>query len=172
MKTECTLSEKMFRDFTLFDILKRRKQWKSPVIFSSILTVSSVICFIMHKTDGAVLLGSVLLAVALGMPAVYFATFFSSLKKQVKLQKLDPPRTVYTVELTDAPDGIKVSNGKERASYRWDRAYHAYITDECIYLYMTQDRAFIIPITDKALVKLVRRNMHERVTLTDTTQKK
>ena len=155
----------MFRDFTVFDILKRRKQWKSPVIFSSILTVSALICFLMHETDGAVLLGTVLLTVALGMPAVYFITFFSSLKKQVKLQNLDPPRTVYTAELTDDPDGIRISNGKESASYRWDRAYHAYVTDECIYLYMTQDRAFIIPETCSDAVMIVQRNMKERVTL-------
>lgn len=172
MTIDCKISEKMFRDFTLFDILRRRKQWKSPVIFSAILTLSAVICFIMHSTDGAVLLGCVLLTVALGMPAVYFLTFFSSLKKQVRLQNLDPPRTVYTVNLTDAADGIRISNGRESANYRWDRAYHAYLTDECIYLYMTAERAFIIPVTDRAAVKLVRRNMQGRVTQNNTTQKK
>ena len=172
MTIDCKISEKMFRDFTLFDILRRRKQWKSPVIFSAILTFSAVICFIMHAKDGAVLLGAVLLAVGLGMPAVYFLTFFSSLKKQVRLQKLNPPRTVYTVTLTDAADGIRISNGRESASYRWDRAYHAYLTDECIYLYMTADRAFIIPAKDRAAVKMVRRNMQGRVTADNTTQKK
>ena len=79
---------------------------------------------------------------------------------------------MYTVTLTDAADGIRISNGRESASYRWDRAYHAYLTDECIYLYMTADRAFIIPAKDRAAVKMVRRNMQGRVTADNTTQKK
>ena len=85
MKIDVILSENLFRRFTLFDILQRRKMWRSPVIFASILSGCAIICFIMHHVDGAVLLGSVLLAVGLGMPAVYFSTFFTSLYKEISL---------------------------------------------------------------------------------------
>ncbi len=139
------LSESVFRNFTIFDILKRRKSYRSPVIFASIMGISAIICFIMNKIDGAVLLGSVLLVVGLGMPLVYFITFFSSLKKQVKAQNLNPPRLVYTLDLTDKEEGIHIENGKEQANYKWKMADCAYNAKDCIYLYLTRDRAFLLP---------------------------
>ena len=148
MTIKCTISEKIFKNFTIFNILKRQKFWKSPVIFASILTVCALICFIMNHIDGAVLLGCVLLIVGLGVPSVYFITFFSSLRKQVKLQNLNPPRVAYTVELNDKDDGIFVSNEKESATYRWKNVFHVYLDKDCIYLFMTQNRAFILPYSD------------------------
>ena len=139
------LSESVFRNFTIFDILKRRKSYRSPLIFASILSVSALICFIMNKIDGAVLLGSVLLIVGLGMPLVYFTTFFASLRKQVKAQNLNPPRLVYTLDLTDKEDGIHIENGKEQVTYKWKKAHSAYNAKDCIYLYLTSDRAFLLP---------------------------
>lgn len=145
MKMSVMLDEKVFRDFTIFDILKRRKYWKSPVIFASIMTFSAVVCFLMHKVDGAVLLGTVLAVIGLGMPAIYFATFFRSLGRQVRLQKLDPPRNVYDIELSEKADGITVSNGKEKASYKWKDAWRAYRDRRAIYLFITYERGFILP---------------------------
>ena len=148
MTIKCTISEKIFKNFTIFNILKRQKFWKSPVIFSSILSVCAIICFIMNHIDGAVLLGCVLLIVGLGVPSVYFITFFSSLRKQVKLQNLNPPRVAYTIDLSDKDDGIYVTNEKESATYRWKNVFHVYFDKECIYLFMTQNRAFILPYSD------------------------
>lgn len=145
MKFDVYLDEKTFRNFTRFDILKRRKYWRSPVIFASIMCTAGIIAFIMHKVDGAVLLGVVLTLIGAGMPAVYFLTFFSSLKKQVKAQNLNPPRLVYSFDLTEKGDGIGISNGKETANYEWKRVFHAYRDQKCIYLFMTSDRAFLIP---------------------------
>lgn len=145
MKIDAYLDEETFRTFTKFDILSRRRLWKSPVIFCAIMCTAAAICFLMHSVDGAVLLGAVLAAIGLGMPVVYFTTFFSSLKKQVKAQKLAPPRLVYSFDLTEKSDGIGISNGKESVSYRWQDAYHAYRNNGCLYLFMTADRAFLIP---------------------------
>ena len=108
------LDSRTFRDFTIFDVLSRRKAWKSPVIFASIMTISAIICFIMHKVDGAVLLGSVLLVVGLGMPVVYFLSFFMNLKEEIKKQKLKDGRYVYTVNLDSS--AIHVRNDKEEAN--------------------------------------------------------
>lgn len=145
MKMSVYLDEKTFRSFTVFDILSRRKYWKSPVIFASIMTFSALVCFLMHSIDGAVLLGVVLSVIGLGMPVIYFSTFFSSLKKQVKLQNLDPPRNVYDVELLGKADGIIVSNEKEQACYKWKDAWKAYRSFCAIYLFITSERGFILP---------------------------
>ena len=145
MKVDVILSESLFRRFTMFDILKRRKMWRSPVTFASILGGCACVCFIMNHVDGAIMLGSVLLLVGLGMPAVYFATFFSSLRKEIKKQKLTPPRQVYTLELTDAADGIFIRNKTEKATYKWDQVFHAYRDKDATYLFLTAARGFILP---------------------------
>ena len=67
METKVVLDSKTFKEFTVFDCLKRRKAWKSPVTFALIMSISALVCFIMHKVDGAVLLGTVLLVLGLGM---------------------------------------------------------------------------------------------------------
>lgn len=147
MKIEATLTEEIFRRFTMFDMLRRRKVWRSPAIFASILGVSAAICFIMRHVDGAVLLGSVLLIVGLGMPLVYFGSFFASLKQQILQQGLKRPQTFYTLVLTEKADGIGIRNEKEQASYKWKDVHHVYRDTIATYLYMTPQRAFILPHT-------------------------
>lgn len=100
MKIDVLLTEEVFRRFTMFDVLKRRKAWKPPVIFAGILGLSAAICYWMDHVDGAVLLGNVLLTIGLGMPVVYFTTFFISLRKEVLRHGLSRPQQVYTLELT------------------------------------------------------------------------
>lgn len=145
MKIEVLLSEDTFKRFTVFDILKRRKLWHSPVTFAVILAFCACICFFAHHIDGAVLLGSVLLIVGLGMPCVYFMTFFFSLRKQVQQSHLKPPKHVYTVFLSDKKEGIFIENEREQVTYCWDKVFHVYRDVDAIYLYMTPDRAFLLP---------------------------
>ncbi|WP_320121898.1 YcxB family protein [uncultured Sphaerochaeta sp.] len=141
------LSESNFRHFLTFNILKRLKLYKSPVIFASIMSVSAFISFLMHHVEGAVMLGSVLLLVGLGVPVVYFVNFFASLKKQVKLQDLNPPRLVYTIQFSEESDFIEISNDKEQVRYQWKDVYHAYYEKDAIYLFITKDRAFLLPLS-------------------------
>lgn len=163
MKIDVYLDEKTFRNFTMFDVLERRKAWKSPVIFACLMTGFSIPCFVLHHIDGAVLLGSVLAIIGLGMPILYFSTFFSSLKKQVKQQKLKPARLVYSLNLEDKVDGIGISNGREKACYKWKDVHSVYRTEDAIYIFMTETRAFLIPEKDCQSVKetysLIRRRV-------------
>lgn len=147
MIIEVNLTEEIFRKFTMFDMLRRRKVWRSPAIFASILSVCACICFIMRHVEGAVLLGSVLLVVGLGMPLVYFVSFFSSLRQQILVQGLKRPQKVYTLCLTEKADGIGISNEKEHADYKWKDVHHIYRDRIATYLYMTPQRAFILPHT-------------------------
>lgn len=147
MKIEVILTEAIFRRFTMFDILKRRQMWKSPAMFAGILGTCAIICYIMHHVDGAVMLGSVLLLVGLGMPLVYFVNFFSSLKKQIIAYGLKRPQHVYTLELTDKAKGISITNEREHADYEWKNVHHVYRDTMATYLFMTAQRAFILPDT-------------------------
>lgn len=164
MKIEVILSEEVFRRFTMFDILKRRRMWRSPAIWAAILCSSAVICFAMNHVRGAVLLGGVLLLVGLGMPFSYFANFASSLKKQILTLGLSRPLHVYTLVLTEKARGIRVTNGKEQADYEWRIVHHAYRDKLATYLFITKERGFILPHDcveegDDALWELLRKKI-------------
>ena len=83
-----------FHDFAAFDLLRHHKAWHRPLVFTAILLVSAGFCLSqVGQKDGAALLTVVLAVVALGVPAVYFWTFFHSLSLQIK--KMGLPRPFY-----------------------------------------------------------------------------
>lgn len=145
MKIEVLLTAEVFRRFTLFDIMKRRKMWKRPAIWAAILCASAVICFLMQNIRGAKLLGSVLTFIGLGMPLSYFASFSSSLKQQIVKLGLTRPIHAYTLVLSEKNKGIQVSNETEQAEYEWKKVHHAYRDRTATYLFITRERAFILP---------------------------
>jgi len=142
MNIEVILTPGEFCRFSVFDSFRRKKMWRSPVIFASILSVSAMICYLMNHVDGAVMLGTVLLVVGLGMPASYFFLFFRSLYKQVREQSL--PRTVYTLTLTDEKE-FHIANETQQVNYPWKKVHHVYRGKTATYLYVTPVQAFILP---------------------------
>lgn len=147
MTIEVNLSGEEFRRFTIFDLLRRRKQWRGPVLFAAILGISAVLCFSRAPQRGALLLGNILLTIGLGLPCLYFAYFFSSLSRQIRQQGLSRPQKVYTVTLTDRNKGITAENGKETLTYEWKSVHHAYRNLTATYLFLTPQRALILPHT-------------------------
>ena len=170
MTIEVELSGAEFRRFTIFDLLRRRKQWQGPVVFALILGASAALCFTRTGTRGAMLLGNVLLAVGLGLPCVYFAYFFSSLNRQVRQQGLTRPQKVYTVTLEDKAKGILADNGREQLQYEWKSVHHVYRNLTATYLYLTPQRALILPHScmedpDKLWALLTKRLPKEKCTV-------
>lgn len=160
MKIEVLLTGEVFRRFTLFDIFRRRKMWRAPAIWAAILCSCAIICFIMNHVRGAVLLGGVLMCVGLGLPLSYFASFSASIKSQILRMGLSRPQHVYTLVLTQKASGISVSNEKEKADYEWKMVHHVYRDVLATYLFMTKERAFILPHScieegDEELWKLI-----------------
>lgn len=142
MRIEVYLTAKEFCRFSTFDSFRRRKMWRSPAIFAAIMSVSALICFLMHHVDGAIMLGTVLLLVGLGMPTTYFILFFHSLYRQIRQQSL--PRTVYTLTLTDTKE-FHIENETEKVDYPWKKVHHVYRRKLATYLYVTPAKAFILP---------------------------
>ena len=88
------MDEKSFHDFAAFDLLRHNKGWQRPAVFTAILLVCAGICLSqIGKREGAGLLTAVLAIVAIGLPAVYFGTFFANLSKQIKKLGLPVSRT-------------------------------------------------------------------------------
>ena len=141
------MDEKSFHDFASFDLLRHNKGWQRPAVFTAILLVCAGICLSqIGKREGAGLLTAVLAIVALGLPAVYFGTFFSNLSKQIK--KLGLPRPFYRLLLDD--EGLSVwmagEQDKPEASrkYAWHGMHLAYRTPNAIYLYVQQNQAYLL----------------------------
>ena len=143
VKIQVRLDEMEFMKFSWFDALRCKKIWRRPALFASILGTAAVVCFVLHERRGAVLLGSMLLVVALGLPAAYFLSFFLSLRKQSA--KLAGGKYVYTLEMYDDARGFAVDNGNEHTSYPWEQVFHIYRDEAASYLYITPQRAFLIP---------------------------
>lgn len=143
MTIDVNLTSEEFKRFTGFDTFRRRKMWRSPLTFAGILSVCALICYRMHYVEGAVMLGTVLLIVGLGMPISYFSAFFFSLEKQCKTLGL--PKQVYSLCLTETSNGIAIQNGHEQATYAWDNVYHVYRNKTATYLFLAPTRAFILP---------------------------
>jgi len=139
------LDARTFRRFSRFDTLKLRKKWMRPVVFALILVAFAVVALLSGKAQAG-LIAAVLLAVGLGLPLVYFGTFFSQVNLQVSRFHLEKPRQVYTVTLN--ADGVGVKNDmrqEEAVQVRWKETQAAFRAKGCIYLYVNAARAFLLP---------------------------
>ena len=148
-RTEYTIPVKLdartFRRFGSFDMLRLRKKWVRPAVFALILIAFAVIALLTRREQSG-LIAAVLLVIGLGLPLVYFGTFFSQVNMQAINYKLKPPRRVYTVRLDQA--GIHVSNDQKQeqpVDVAWQDAQAAFHVRGCVYLYINAARAFLLP---------------------------
>lgn len=149
MKTEYTipvrLDARTFRRFCRFDMLRLRRKWLRPVVFALILIAFAFAALLTRRPQSG-MIAAVLLVVGLGLPLVYFGSFFSQVNLQVERHQLKPPRRVYTVKLNG--DGIHVANNQkdeDQLDVAWQDAQAAFRARDCVYLYITPARAFLLP---------------------------
>ena len=136
-----------FHDFAAFDLLRHRRAWHRPLVFTAILLVSAGICLSQVNTKpGAGLLTVVLAVVALGVPAVYFWTFFHNLSIQIK--KMGLPRPFYRLVLDDKGIAVWMAGQLDKPEpthqYLWHDVHLAYRTTNAIYLYVQQNQAYLL----------------------------
>ncbi len=148
-----TLGAASFKKFAVFNIMNYQKRWKTPVAIGVTGFIASIISFSLQDTfENAFLLGVLLFVVGIFIPGMYFKTFFQSVKEQTEKMNLEKPRHVYSIELTDAPDGIRFYHPNEKKAagqFSWNNITGAWRTDKAIYLYVEQNRALLIPDTTK-----------------------
>ena len=138
------INETVFRRFAFFNTFYHQKHWQRPLLFALLMSVFSIPCFLFHgRRQGAVLLGAVLLVVGLGLPLAYLLSFYLSLRRQMKRMDLRGERIVYTLRLE--PGGVHVTAGTETADYPWESIYMAYRVSDCDYLYVSAERAYLLP---------------------------
>lgn len=140
-----SLSEKTFKRFARFDMLRLRKKWLRPTVFALLMIAFGVVALLTRKPQSG-LIAAVLFVVGLGLPLVYFGLFFSQVNVQAERLKLGKGRRAYTVQLTR--EGIAVQNDmkkEEPVFVPWKEARQAYCAKACIYLYVSPARAFLLP---------------------------
>ena len=142
-----TIDSHDFLSFALFDTFRRKKRWKTPLLFACIMSAFAIVCFAMRKTRAqAALLGTVLLSLGLVLPLVWFLWFLSSVKKEGKKHSLSKTKAQYFTRL--GPEKVKVIQGKNEADFLWKDLYMAYRIKDCIYLYVNPNRAYLLPECD------------------------
>ena len=142
------ITPKVFREFALFDTMHRQKRYRGPLLFAVILAVFAGICFSQQgRHEQAVLLGSVLLTVGLGLPLAYILIFLSSVRTKAKQLKLGNAPAAYTVSLS--PEAVVVTDGEQRAEYVWKDIVYAYRIKWSTCLYVGANRAYLLPIASQ-----------------------
>ncbi len=134
----------VFQEFAVFDAMSRQKRWRGPVVFILIFGILSALCYTQaHRLRGAGLLGTVLLAVGVGLPLAYFVNFFLSVKAQGKKLGGENAPIAYTVRLRE--EGILAENGKERMELSWGQLYGAFRLRYSVCLYVSPRQAYLLP---------------------------
>lgn len=145
---EGNIDEKDFIRFAMYDSFNRKKAWRNPLLFALIMAAFALICLGGRKTHAeAVLLGSVLLGIGVVLPVVWVGMYLSSVRRQAKANGLSREKPQYSVTLL--PDKIQVTKGKERAEFPWENVYLVRKGKECLYIYVSASRAFLLPDCEK-----------------------
>ena len=134
----------VFREFAFYDAMCRQKRWRGPLAFALAFGGFSALCYTQaHKIQGAWLLGTVLLAIGLGLPMAYFTNFFLSVKARGKgLGDANAP-IAYTVRLRE--EGVMAEQGKERVTLSWQQMYAAVRLSHSLCLYVSPRQAYLLP---------------------------
>jgi len=134
----------IYRRFYMFEKFSRKHGLLKIIIFISVLSAFAALLLVRQE----IILGVVLLFFGLGLPAYNIWNFFRTLELQIKAFDLEDPKEIYSLHFTDDPIGIEVTNhggGEEPLRYEWDKLHGAYRFDECIYLYVLPNKAFLLP---------------------------
>ncbi len=139
------LDEKTFKRFARYDAFALRRRWVRPAVFSALMIFFSALALLSRQAQSG-LIAATLLAVGLGLPVVYVGSFISQVNVQSLRNRLNPARKVYTVTLDE--DGLSVVNhqvAEDPLRVAWPETYLAVRRKDCVYLYVSQSRAFLLP---------------------------
>lgn len=153
MLLSITLGPASFKRFAQFNAFTRQKKLRRPISIGVAGFIGAIISFAMQEvSENMFLLGVLLCVIAFFVPGTYFRTFYASVKEQTAKMNIDPPRLVYTIELTSAADGVRYyypDEKKPAGVFSWKDLTGIWRTDRAIYLYVSEDRALLIPDSTK-----------------------
>lgn len=140
----CCISGEVFRNFAKYDAFQRRKAWRSTLILSMSLLLTSLIFFIGFRDNYfAKAFGSFFLISAVIIPVIWVTSLNSSINKQIKERDIRESIAQYFVELSD--NGVVMSKGKDKVNFTWNEIYRVIFSKDCAYVFVNKDRALLLP---------------------------
>lgn len=133
--------EKTFRRFALFDLFVVRKKWVLPAVLALVMIALAAIALPARKGVPA----AVLLATGIGLPLAFAGALLLRVNRQIAGAGREPGQPVCTVTMLE--EGVRtVNEGQEEAQEAdWQSIKRAYRRKGCVYLYVTEQKAFLLP---------------------------
>ena len=133
--------EKAFRRFALFDLFVVRKKWIFPAAFALAMAALAAAALAAGKGVPA----AVLLATGIGLPLAFAGALLLRVNRQIAGAGREPGQPVCTVTMLE--EGVRtVNEGQEEAQEAdWQSIKRAYRRKGCVYLYVTEQKAFLLP---------------------------
>ena len=153
-----------FRRYCAFDTFRRQRRWFPPVMVGMAL-VTLALGGLLNLIPMGESVAGVLMGLGIAVPLVAFGLYAIQIEAQIASQKLKEAPEVYALRFTD--DGVRVTNGQNDGApveLAWRQLWAAFRRRDCVYLYATPDRAFILPngqanVADEAVWKCLVKNM-------------
>lgn len=165
------LSEKQLKDFIMYDSMTKNKRYKPTLSITVMLFTLATLCFASQEhIPAAEWIGNILIVFTVLIPTNYARTFQNSIRSQTEKMKLNPPRQVYTINLSTSASGIHHFYPGETSAagqFSWKSIDGAYQTKHAIYLYVTPQQALIIPDTIQSpdyetIWRFIKSNLNEK----------
>ena len=131
-----------FRDFSFFNSFLFHSRWISLALFPLVMTGLGIL----NLLTGSAFLFRLFLVLALLIPVLYLIYYGISLRNQIRVNNLTEKRQVYTTCFTNGK--IAVTNENENQPMEWEHIHCLFRYKEYFYLYITKNRAFILPAED------------------------
>ena len=166
IESHVRLDAKTFRRYCAFDTFRRQRRWFPPVLVGMLL-ITLALAGLLNIIPMGESAAGVLMGLGIAVPLVVFGLYAIQVEAQIANRKLKEAPEVYALRFAD--DGVRVADGQNPESsvtLGWDQLWAAFRRRDCVYLYATPDRAFILPngqanVADEAVWKCLNRNMGE-----------
>lgn len=139
------LDARTFRRYCAFDTFRRQRRWYWPVLIGMVL-ITAALAGLLGLVPMAESASGVLMGLGIAVPMVVFGLYVIQIEAQIALQHLKQSPAVYSLRLDD--DGVRVTNDQKKeppVDIPWHRPWGAFRRSGCIYLYITPERALILP---------------------------
>lgn len=145
---EARVTPEVFREFAFFDTFRRQKRWRGPALFTLMMGGFAAVCFALRESrEQAVLIGTVLLVVGLGLPAAYVLSFYLSVRRREKALKAAGCPVAYRLRLEE--EGLHVRQGEREERFPWEGMEEAWRLKRCLCVYVEGRRAYLLPPRDE-----------------------
>lgn len=138
------MNQTVFKDFGSFHNFFTSNRWTKLFL----IPIFMIILGILNYFNGRIGYSIFIILIGFLFPLISIFQFRFSMKKQIKVLKIENGRgqLVYTTTLDE--ESLLVHNNKEKIRLRWDQLQTAYILDDYIFLYIAKNKAYILPYTD------------------------